>query len=281
MPDDRWVSTTMGSDQGEVRDTIISEGPGRGGPGNWGQGEGGSQRAKVRIAATADVHCTKGSSGRIEALFGSVHERADVLVLCGDLTDHGTQDEAVLLARELTHVRIPVVAVLGNHDHEAGTPEKVADTLSEAGVQVLDGEAVEVNGVGFAGVKGFLGGFGRGTLGFWGETAVKAFVQAAIDEALKLEHALAHLQTDQRVVLMHYAPIDTTCEGERKEIYPYLGCSRLEEPLMRAPVDVVFHGHAHKGSLTGQTAQGIPVFNVAMPLLLGSGSEVPYMLYEL
>jgi Icc-related predicted phosphoesterase len=213
-------------------------------------------------------------------LFGSVHERADVLVLCGDLTDHGTAEEAHVLAREMTHSRVPVVAVLGNHDHEAGIPERVAEILSDSGMQVLDGDGVELLGVGFAGVKGFLGGFGRGTLGFWGEAAVKAFVQAAIDESLKLEGALAHLKTERRIAVMHYAPIEHTCAGERAEIFPYLGCSRLEEPLMRYPVNAVFHGHAHKGTPEGQTASGIPVFNVALPLLLGSGSELPYLLYE-
>ena len=176
----------------ETRDTIVNGGPGE---------------KKVRIAAVGDIHCTKGGAGKFDALFGSVHERADVLVLCGDLTDHGTVEEAQVLAREVAKAHIPVVAVLGNHDHEAGTPEKVSELLLEAGVMVLDGEACEVLGVGFAGVKGFLGGFGRGTLGFWGESAVKAFVQAAIDEALKLESALAHIKSERRIAVMHYGPI--------------------------------------------------------------------------
>lgn len=256
----------MAFDSPDSRDTIISADP---------------TQKPVRIAAVGDIHCTKNSAGRLETLFGSVHERADVLVLCGDLTDHGTAEEAHVLAREMSHSHVPVVAVLGNHDHEAGTARAVHDILCEAGMQVLDGEGVEVNGVGFAGVKGFLGGFGRGTLGFWGEDAVKAFVQAAIDESLKLETALAHLKTERRIAVMHYSPIEHTCVGERAEIYPYLGCSRLEEPLMRNPVNVVFHGHAHKGTPEGRTASGIPVFNVALPLLLGNGSELPYMLYEI
>jgi Icc-related predicted phosphoesterase len=256
----------MAFDGPDTRDTIINVDP---------------NEKRVRIAAVGDIHCTKASAGRLEALFGSVHERADVLVLCGDLTDHGTAEEARVLAKEMTHARIPVVAVLGNHDHEAGTPQAVHDILSEAGMQVLDGDGVEILDVGFAGVKGFLGGFGRSTLGFWGEDAVKAFVQAAIDESLKLEGALAHLnKTERRIAVMHYSPIEHTCIGERAEIFPYLGCSRLEEPFMRYPVNAVFHGHAHKGTPEGRTASGIPVFNVAMPLLLGNGSELPYLLYE-
>jgi Icc-related predicted phosphoesterase len=248
----------------EVRDTIIGSVP----------------TARVRVAAVGDTHCTKASTGKLQMIFESVHERADVLVLCGDLTDHGSPEEAHVLAREVQHARVPVVAVLGNHDYEAGCPEKVTQALEEVGVQVLDGDACEVHGIGFAGVKGFLGGFGRGTLGFWGEGPVKAFVQAAIDEALKLEQAIGHLKTQRRVVLMHYAPIEATCQGERNEIYPYLGCSRLEEPLLRNPVDVVFHGHAHRGSHEGKTATGIPVFNVSLPLLMGSDHPTPYLVYE-
>lgn len=251
---------------GDVRDTIVTGGP---------------EEARLRIAAVGDLHCTKGSTGKLEETFGAVHEHADVLVLCGDLTDHGTVDEAHVLAKELSHLRVPVVAVLGNHDHEAGCPEKVAQILVDGGVQVLDGDAVEVLGVGFAGVKGFLGGFGRGTLGFWGEGPVKAFVQAAIDEALKLESALAHLKSERRVAVMHYSPVESTCLGERPEIFPYLGCSRLEEPLIRYPVDAVFHGHAHKGTESGKTATGIPVHNVAMPLLLGNGHTRPYQVFEI
>lgn len=241
---------------------------------------GGPHGTPVRVAAVGDLHCTKGSTGKLQPLIEDVHERADVLLLCGDLTDHGTVEEAHVLARELSAARVPVLAVLGNHDHEADSAEQVAGILCEAGVQVLDGQSVEIHGVGFAGVKGFLGGFGRSTLGFWGEAPVKAFVQAAIDESLKLETALAHLKSDRKVVFMHYSPIEHTCTGERPEIMAYLGCSRLEEPLMRNPVEVVFHGHAHKGSLEGRTAGGTPVFNVALPLLLGSGNPLPYRIFE-
>jgi Icc-related predicted phosphoesterase len=147
---------------------------------------------------------------------------------------------------------------------------------------MLDGEAIEIHGVGFAGIKGFAGGFGRGTLGAWGEPGIKQFVQYALDEALKLESALARLRTPQRVAVLHYSPIRDTVEGEPHEIFPYLGTSRLEEPLNRHPVNVVFHGHAHHGALEGRTAKGTPVFNVAMPLLLRTfPDKPPFRVFEL
>lgn len=186
----------------------------------------------------------------------------------GDLTDYGLVEEAHVLARELTAaVRIPIAAVLGNHDYEHGVPHEVRRILTDAGVRVLDGEACEIHGVGFAGAKGFSGGFGRGTLGNWGEPAIKRFVQEAIDESLKLEAALARLRTARRIALLHYSPVAATLAGEPPEIFPYLGTSRLEEPLNRYPVDAIFHGHAHGGSAEGRTTGGTPVYNVAMPLL--------------
>ena len=223
--------------------------------------------ATVRIAAISDVHCTKTSQGTLQPFFARVAERADVIVLCGDLTDYGLPEEGRVLARELGGIRAPIIAVLGNHDYESGQEEQLRAVLRDAGVVLLDGESHETHGIGFAGVKGFAGGFGRGTLGAWGEPAVKHFVNEAMQEALKLESALARLRTPQRVALLHYAPIRETVEGEPLEIFPYLGCSRLEEPLSRYPVSAVFHGHAHNGSPEGRTARGIPVFNVAMPLL--------------
>jgi Icc-related predicted phosphoesterase len=205
------------------------------------------------------------------------------LLLCGDLTDYGTAEEARILARELTtSVRIPIVAVFGNHDYESNQQVEVCKILSDANVKMLDGEAIEIHGVGFAGIKGFAGGFGRGTLGGWGEPGIKQFVQYALDEALKLESALARLRTAQRVAILHYSPIRETVEGEPQEIYPYLGTSRLEEPLNRHPVNVVFHGHAHHGALEGRTAKGTPVFNVAMPLLLRTfPDKPPFRVFEL
>lgn len=226
-----------------------------------------SNKQAVRLAAVGDLHVKKTSQGAVAPLLACVNDTADVLLLCGDLTDYGLPEEAAILAKELSAVHIPMVAVLGNHDYESGQQAEVARILGEAGVSVLDGEAVEIAGVGFAGAKGFPGGFGRGTLGAWGEPGIKRFVQEALDEALKLEGALARLRTERRVAVLHYSPIRATVEGEPPEIMPYLGTSRLEEPLNRHPVDVVFHGHAHHGSLEGRTSGGIPVYNVALPLL--------------
>jgi Icc-related predicted phosphoesterase len=235
-----------------------------------------TEKQVVRLAAVGDLHVKKTSQGALQPLLAPVNDSADVLLLCGDLTDYGLPEEASILAKELTSVvRIPILAVLGNHDYESGQHLEVCRILSEAGVKVLDGEATEVQGVGFAGAKGFIGGFGRGTLGAWGEPGVKRFVQEAIDEAMKLESALARLRTPRRVAVLHYSPIRGTVEGEPLEIFPYLGTSRLEEPLNRHPVDVVFHGHAHHGSLEGRTSTGTPVFNVALPLLMAKFPDRP------
>jgi Icc-related predicted phosphoesterase len=237
----------------------------------------------VRLAALGDIHVKKASHGALQPLLSQINESADVLLLCGDLTDYGLAEEAHVLAKELTAVvRIPVVAVLGNHDYESGKPEQVCEILTDAGVKVLDGEACEIHGVGFAGTKGFAGGFGRGMLGAWGEELIKRFVQEAINEELKLESALARLRTPRRVALLHYSPIRETVEGEPPEIFPYLGTSRLEEPLNRYSVDVVFHGHAHGGSPEGKTTRGTPVYNVAMPLLQRRYADrPPFRLFEL
>jgi Icc-related predicted phosphoesterase len=230
----------------------------------------------VRLAAMSDIHVGKTGQGMLASIFAQVSERADVLVMCGDLTDYGLAEEARVLAREIgTALRVPCVAVLGNHDFEAGKADEVRQILTDAGVTVLDGDACEVQGVGFAGVKGFCGGFGRGALGPWGEDIIKLFVREAVNEAFKLESALARLRTPHRVALLHYSPIRTTVEGEPLEIFPYLGSSRLEEPLARYPVTAVIHGHAHNGTLEGKTGSGIPVYNVAMPLLKKCWPEQP------
>ncbi|MGH9255816.1 MAG: metallophosphoesterase family protein [Vicinamibacterales bacterium] len=242
-----------------------------------------SPRTHLRVAAMGDIHVSRHSQGAFQPLFAHISTNADLLVLCGDFTDYGLPEEARILARELTAaVNVPVVAVLGNHDYEAGKQHEIREILSDAGVTVLDGEATEIAGVGFAGVKGFGGGFGRGVLGPWGEPAVKRFVQEAVEEAMKLEAALARLRTPQRVAILHYAPIRGTVEGEPPEIFPYLGSGRLEEPINRYRVTAVFHGHAHRGSPEGRTSTGIAVYNVAMPLLARINPDrPPYLIVEL
>jgi Icc-related predicted phosphoesterase len=222
----------------------------------------------VRIAAMGDLHYSRTSAGSLQPVFHQVTDAADVLLICGDLTDFGLAEEAKLLAKDLTSaLKIPVVAVLGNHDFEAGAEVEIAKILTDAGVRILDGDTHEIHGVGFAGVRGFCGGFGRGALGAWGEPIIKQFVHEALEEVLKLESALARLKTAQRIALIHYAPVRDTVEGEPLEIYPFLGSSRFEEPLTRYSVSAVFHGHAHRGRPEGRTSSGIPVFNVCLPLL--------------
>lgn len=190
-----------------------------------------------------------------------------MLALCGDLTDTGLPDEASLLVKEFVPLKLPIVAVLGNHDYESSKVAEIKHVLCDGGIWVLDGDVHEVGSVGFAGIKGFAGGFGRGTLGPWGEDMIKRFVHEALDEALKLESALRRLRTEHRIALLHYSPIVGTVEGEPPEIYPWLGSSRLEEPLSRYPVDAVFHGHAHHGQPEGRTLSGVQVYNVSLSLL--------------
>jgi Icc-related predicted phosphoesterase len=222
----------------------------------------------LRIAAMGDIHCTKASVGRLAPLFAEAAKETDFAVLCGDLTDFGLPEEAHILAKELEAFgSIPILAVLGNHDFESGKQEEVAQILSSAGVFMLDGDAQEIQGVAFAGVKGFGGGFADHALQPWGESGIKNFVHEALAEALKLESALAKCRSSVKVVVMHYSPIVKTIEGEPLEIFPFLGSSRLEEPIDRFGVSVVFHGHAHRGSPEGATRAGVPVFNVAVPLL--------------
>jgi len=226
-------------------------------------------RNVTRVAALGDLHCTEASHGILQPLFSQIAESADVMVLCGDLTDHGMIPQAQTLAKELSTAahKIPTVAVMGNHDYESGHAAEVRQILSDAGVTLLDGDACEVRGIGFAGVKGFGGGFGRGTLSAFGEPAVKAFVHECIEESLKLETALQRLRTPHRIAVLHYSPVRDTVEGEPCEIFPYLGCSRLEEPLNRFQVTAAVHGHAHRGAAEGKTAAGVPVYNVSLPVM--------------
>ena len=227
------------------------------------------------MAALGDLHCTRTSQGAFQPLFARVAESAEVLLIAGDLTDYGLPEEARVLAKELSGMRIPVAAVLGNHDVESGQAGEVRKIVEDAGVVVLDGDACELLGIGIAGVKGFGGGFGKRALGPWGETIIKQFVREALDEALKLEAALGRLRTRNLVALLHYSPIQRTVEGEPLEIYPFLGSSRLEEPIGRYPVSLVFHGHAHRGQLEGSTMSGVPVYNVSMPLLTRTFPDRP------
>jgi Icc-related predicted phosphoesterase len=221
-----------------------------------------------RVAAAADLHYSAHTDpAPLRTLLDQVAEQADVLLLCGDLTDHGRPEEAKCLAQQLAMVRTPLLAVLGNHDHESGEADQLAKILSDAGVNVLDGDACVLGDVGFAGVKGFGGGFGRRALAAWGEPAIKAFVQEVMDETMKLETALVRLDTPHRIVLLHYAPIEATVDGEPRELFPFLGSSHLEEPINRYGVQAVFHGHAHHGAPEGKTQTGIAVYNVSTRVL--------------
>jgi len=237
----------------------------------------------IRIAAVGDLHVPRGGHTGLQPAFAAAVASADVLVLAGDITDYGLPEEARIVASALApSVKIPVIAVLGNHDFESGHEDEIKKILVDVGVMVLDGDAQEVEGVGFAGVKGFAGGFGPRALAPWGEPSIKSFVHEAVNEALKLEAALARLRTPHRVAVLHYAPILGTVSGEPPEIYPFLGSSRLEDPLNRYPVSAVFHGHAHRGSLEGRTREGSPVYNVAMPLLVQAfPGQAPIRIVEL
>jgi Icc-related predicted phosphoesterase len=233
-------------------------------------------RDTLRIAAVADIHVKKSGQGSLQPLFSQATDEADVILLCGDLTDYGTIEETKILAKEITSsLRIPAIGVLGNHDYESGCEKEVISILTDAGVTVLDGSSTEIHGVGFAGVKGFAGGFGRRALGAWGEKMIKDFVHETINESLKLEAALARLRTPQKIAVLHYSPIQATVQGEPPEIVAFLGSSRLEEPIDRYRVNAVFHGHAHRGSPEGRTKNGALVYNVAMPVLAATFPERP------
>jgi Icc-related predicted phosphoesterase len=229
----------------------------------------------VRVAAVGDLHCGKASQGSLQPLFARAADAADVLVLCGDLTDYGLPEEARILAREIAGTKMPTVGVFGNHDFESGHPDEVKTILCDAGIHVLDGDVFEVAGVGFAGVKGFAGGFGDRALQSWGEPVLKRFVREAVEEALKLETALARIQAGRRIAVLHYSPIRQTVEQEPPEVVPFLGSSRLEEPINRYGAVAAFHGHAHHGSLEGRTSTGVPVYNVSLPLLRALHPDQP------
>lgn len=234
----------------------------------------------MRIAATADIHFSPQSYDRVREPLARVREEADVLVIAGDLTNYGRPEEMHSLLNALVRLRVPIVAVLGNHDYESGQEQELIKMMTTEGIKVLDGSSYERDGIGFAGTKGFLGGFGRGILTAFGEKEVKAFVQASLDEAMKLERSLAMLRTTKTVIVTHYAPVCETVLGEPAEIWPYLGSSRLAEVIDRHQAVLALHGHAHHGQLDGKTTTGIPVHNVAMSLLMAQDSGKPYRVFE-
>src|SRR5437016_3026664 len=234
----------------------------------------------MRIAATADLHFSPERYAKLKDQLDRVRDEADVFVLAGDLTNYGQPSEMEPLLNVLVRLRLPTVAVLGNHDYESGKEEELKRMMVAEGIKVLDGSAYERDGVGFAGTKGFVGGFGRGVLTAFGEREVKAFVQAAIDEAVKLERAMSQLRTNKRIVVLHYSPIASTVMGEAPEIFPFLGTSRLAEVVDRHGADLVLHGHAHRGTLDGKTTAGIPVHNVAITLLQQQKPPGVYRLFE-
>src|SRR3954469_13974198 len=235
----------------------------------------------LTLAAIGDLHVSETSQSRYRDLFVEISDKADVLALCGDLTNFGKISEAEILAEDLRHCTIPMVAVLGNHDFESDVADEVAAILQEAGVRMLGEQATVIEGIGFAGVKGFVGGFGRGELGAFGETAIKAFVDESREEARKLENALRSLRTERTLAVLHYAPIPETVEGEPLEIYPFLGSSRLAHAVDRFEnVKAVVHGHAHRGSYQGQTPGGVPVYNCAQYVVEPAFGR-PYALLEI
>jgi Icc-related predicted phosphoesterase len=225
----------------------------------------------IRIAAVGDLHFGPDASGTYRPHLERIAERADVFLIAGDLTRHGDPGEARALADEIRDLPIPAIAVLGNHDHHSGREDEIRSVMEGAGVRVLEGqgEVVEVDGarLGVAGAKGFGGGFAGGSASDFGEREMKAFIRHTVEIAERLEAAARSLDADHRVVLLHYAPVKETLEGEPPEIHAFLGSYLLAEAIDRAGADLVLHGHAHRGAASGATPGGIPVRNVAWPVI--------------
>jgi Icc-related predicted phosphoesterase len=238
-----------------------------------------TESGRIRVAAIGDLHVKEEQVAPHRELFAEISRAADVLVLCGDITDLGKPREAEIFAEDLRACSIPVVGVLGNHDFECGCVEEVTRIIRQAGVKLLDGHAVEVSGVGFVGAKGFAGGFGRRMLGSFGEPAIKTFVAEMVSEAMRLENAMRTVRSERALVVLHYAPIPETLEGEPLEIFPFLGSSRLAETIDRFRVSAVVHGHAHTGRYEGRTPGGAPVYNVAYAIPKPTGR--PYAILEI
>lgn len=231
----------------------------------------------MRVACSADLHVREGDEERVRSLFGDVASRADALVLAGDLTDHGRQGEAEVLLRGLRDVGVPVLAVLGNHDHESGAAPDLVRILASGGIRVIDRAAAQIGEVGFAGAKGFGGGFGTRTVRAFGEEAVKAFVTESVLEAEGLRSALLSLPSARKMAILHYAPVEETLHGEPLDIHPFLGSSRLGAALEEGGAQVAVHGHAHHGRMQGKTERGVPVYNVSLPVLKAAGHPDPYL----
>jgi Icc-related predicted phosphoesterase len=235
----------------------------------------------MRLAAVADIHLAAENHERDVREFSPVNELADVLVIAGDFTNHGMPEEMRAVLGVVEHIRIPIVAVLGNHDHESGHQDELAGMLRLAGVHLLDGQCFEVDGIGFAGTKGFCGGFAPYELMPFGEQGIKTFVEVAEREAVKLDYGLAQTQALKKVAITHYAPIKETIVGEPEPIFPFLGSSRLERALETHRPVLALHGHAHKGTFSAETKSGIRVCNVALPILRKLCEEHPFALFSL
>lgn len=235
----------------------------------------------MRLAAVADVHLKAADHEKNVSAFSMVNERADAFVIAGDLTNHGLPEEMRSALAVLEHIHIPILAVLGNHDHESGHQDELAGMLRLAGVHLLDGQCFEVDGVGFAGTKGFAGGFAPYELMPFGEFGIKTFVEIAEREAIKLDYGLAQLKTPVKVAISHYAPIRETVVGEPEPIFAFLGSSRLARALDRHKPKLALHGHAHHGTFSAESESGVRVCNVALPLLRARGEAHPFVVFEL
>jgi Icc-related predicted phosphoesterase len=235
----------------------------------------------MRLAAVADIHIKAENHERDVHQFSEVNDLGDVLVIAGDFTNHGMPDEMRGVLAVIEHIHIPIIGVLGNHDHESGHQDELAGMLRLAGVHLLDGHCYEIDGIGFAGTKGFCGGFAPYELMPFGEQGIKTFVEIAEREAIKLDYGLAQIQAPKKVTITHYSPIKETIAGEPEAIFPFLGSSRLERALESHRPVLALHGHAHKGTFSAETKSGIRVCNVALPILRARGEEHPFALFDL
>lgn len=235
----------------------------------------------MKIAAIGDIHTDESSQGKLQKIFSQLPEKADILVLCGDLTANGYLTEAQILVNELSFLKIPIIGVLGNHDFDHKQQNGITAFLEQNHIKILDGEYYILDDVGFIGAKGFCGGFDEYMTTAFGEEIYRQFATESINESLKLENALSRLPVKHKVVILHYSPIRETVVGEHSEIIPFLGSTHLAEPLDNFGVEVAFHGHAHHGKPEGKTLKGTPVFNVSFPLLEKLHPGHPFLLFQL